>query len=206
MLLKVKINHGDIADADKEPCENVTLTALFKQEDMTAAEHEVHDALKEGVTIMNEVMPTEIVRDSNGRAIALKLADCKFENNVPVLVEGGQEYEVECDLIVSAIGQYGDLEGNEDYDNGRAFIDLDSFYQVPGKAGHFVCGDIVRPHLLTTAIGQASVAAEGIAAYVNQAEKKKRPKVDVHHFNLMDKLNEANLAPTSFADNRSGRR
>ena len=85
-------------------------------------------------------------------------------------------------------------------DNGRSLIDSDSLYQVPGKTGHFVCGDIVRPHLLTTAIGQASVAAETIAAYVNQAQAKKRPKVDVHHFNLLDKLNEAHLSPDSYAD------
>ncbi|MDH5471599.1 MAG: NAD(P)-binding protein [Gammaproteobacteria bacterium] len=195
-----KTIHGDINAADKKPCDSVVLTALFKQEDMTAAEHEVHDALHEGVVIMNEVMPVEIIKDANGRATALKLVDCKFENNAPVAVEGGKEHIVECDMIVSAIGQFGDMEGIEEMDNGRALIDADKFYQVPGKAGHFVCGDIVRPHLLTTAIGQASVAAEAIAAYVNQTEAKKRPKVDVHHFNLMDKLHEANLEPESFAD------
>jgi NADPH-dependent glutamate synthase beta subunit-like oxidoreductase len=195
-----KIKHSDIADADRKPCDNVTLTALFKREEMTAAEHEVNDALKEGVTFINEVMPIEIVRGENGRATALKLADCKWENNAPVCVEGGKEYVVECDMIVSAIGQYGDLEGLEDFDNGRALIDADNFYQVPGKVGHFVCGDIVRPHLLTTAIGQASVAAETIAAYVNQAEKKKRPKVDVHHFNLLSKMEEAHLSPDTYSD------
>ena len=45
MSPKVKTKHGDIKDADKKPCDNVTLTALFKREDMTAAEHEVNDAL-----------------------------------------------------------------------------------------------------------------------------------------------------------------
>ena len=124
-----KTVHGDVKDADKKACDNVTLTALFKREDMTAAEHEVNDALEEGVTIMNEVMPVEIIKDANGRATGLKLADCKFENNVPVLVEGGKEYTVEADLIVSAIGQFGDLDGLEDLDNGRALIDADS---LPG--------------------------------------------------------------------------
>ncbi|MCW9015012.1 MAG: NAD(P)-binding protein [Gammaproteobacteria bacterium] len=195
-----RTSHGEVADADKKPCDSVVLTALFKQEEMTAAEHEVNDALQEGVTFMNEVMPVEIIKDANGRATALKLVDCKFENNAPVAVEGGKEHIVECDMIVSAIGQFGDLEGVEDMDNGRALIDADKFYQVPGKEGHFVCGDIVRPHLLTTAIGQASVAAEAIAAYVNQTAAKKRPKVDVHHFNLLDKLYEANMCPESFED------
>ena len=197
------ITHGDVADSDRKPCDSVVLTALFKQEEMTAAEHEVQDALKEGVVIMNEVMPVEIIKDENGRAKALKLVDCTFENNAPVAVEGGKEHIVECDLIVSAIGQFGDLEGVEDMDNGRALIDADKFYQVPGKAGHFVAGDIVRPHLLTTAIGQGSVVAETIKQYIDHQTFAKRPKVDVHHFDLMQKLEEAHLAPKPYDHNLS---
>ena len=37
----------------------VTLTSLLPRDDMTAAEHEVDDALKEGVTILTGVMPVE---------------------------------------------------------------------------------------------------------------------------------------------------
>jgi NADPH-dependent glutamate synthase beta subunit-like oxidoreductase len=199
-----RTTHGDIADADKKACDSVVLTALFKQEEMTAAEHEVNDALKEGVVIMNEVMPVEIIKDENGRATALKLVDSKFENNAPVAVEGGKEYIIECDLIVSAIGQFGDLEGVEDMDNGRSLIDADKFYQVPGKTGHFVAGDIVRPHLLTTAIGQGSVVAETIKQYIEQKDVKKRPKVDVHHFNMLNKLDETGMTPTSFVDQNLG--
>ena len=190
--------HGDIDASSKKPCDSVVLTALFKQEDMTAAEHEVQDALIEGVNIMNEVMPVEIIKDANGRATALKLVDSKFENNMPVAVEGGKEYIVEADLIVAAIGQTGDMTGVEDFDNGRGLIDADNFYRVPGKEGHFVCGDIVRPHLLTTAIGQASIVADTIEAYINDTKVEKRPKVDVHHFELEDKLEEAGLSATSY--------
>ena len=190
--------HGDIDASSKKPCDNVVLTALFKQEDMTAAEHEVQDALIEGVTIMNEVMPVEIIKDANGRATALKLVDSKFENNVPVAVEGGKEYIVEADLIVAAIGQTGDMTGVEEFDNGRGLIDADNFYRVPGKDGHFVCGDIVRPHLLTTAIGQASIVADTIEAYMSESKLEKRPKVDVHHFQLDEKMVEAGLQTDSY--------
>ena len=190
--------HGDVDDSAKKGCDSVVLTALFKQEDMTAAEHEVQDALIEGVNIMNEVMPVEIIKDANGRATALKLVDSKFENNMPVAVEGGKEYIVEADLIVAAIGQTGDMTGVEDFDNGRGLIDADNYYRVPGKEGHFVCGDIVRPHLLTTAIGQASIVADTIEAYINESKLSKRPKVDVHHFELDNKLEEAGLQAESY--------
>jgi len=193
-----KISHGDVELSEKVACENVTLTALFPRDQMTAAEHEVNDAIQEGVTIMNEVMPVEIVRNDAGRATALKLADCKWENNAPVRIEGGKEYVVEADLIVSAIGQGGDMSGLEDYANERNLIDGDKYYQVPNRPGHFAAGDIIRPHLLTTAIGQASIAAESIEHYLNNEDQKKRPKVDKHHFSLLDKMKEAGLEPEAY--------
>jgi len=193
-----KISHSDVDISEQVGCENVTLTALFARDQMTAAEHEVNDALQEGVTIMNEVMPVEIIRDDAGRATALKLVDSKWENNRPVAVEGGKEYIVEADLIVSAIGQGGDMSGLEDYANERNLIDGDKFYQVPNRPGHFAAGDIIRPHLLTTAIGQASIAAESIEHYLKQEDQKKRPKVDKHHFSLLDKMKEAGLEPEAY--------
>ena len=197
-VVEGRISHKDADVSQRVPCANVTLTALFPRNQMTAAEHEVNDALHEGVTIMNEVMPVEIIRNADGRATALKLVDCKWENNGPVAVEGGKEYVVEADMIVSAIGQGGDMAGLEDYANERNLIDGDKFYQVPNRPGHFAAGDIIRPHLLTTAIGQASIAAESIEHYLKNESQRKRPKVDKHHFSLLDKMKEAGLEPEAY--------
>ncbi len=186
-------SHASHDSSKNVPCDSVTLTALFKKEEMTAAQHEVEDATIEGVNIMNEVMPVEIIRDANGRATGMKFVDSAFENNAPVALEGGKEYIIEADIIVAAIGQGGNLEGLEDFNNGRNLMDADNVYRVPGKENHFVCGDIVRPHLLTTAIGQAYIVSETIENHFNHIELKKRPKVDVHYFNLQDKLDEAGL-------------
>jgi len=175
----------------------VTLTSLFPQANMTAAEHEVHDALHEGVTILDEVMPVEIIMGDDGRATGLKIAKCTLDGGRPVPVEGTEQV-IEADLIVSAIGQGGDLTGLEGMDNGRGLIDADAFYQVPGKESHFVAGDVIRPHLLTTAIGQASIAADSIDEFLNKVEHHKRPKVDVHHFDLGEKLHEAGLDPEEY--------
>ncbi len=147
---------------------DVTLTSLFHRKEMMAAEHEVHDALTEGVTILDGVMPLEVIKGEDGRAKALKVCDCTMDGMKPIPIEG-TERVLEADLIVSAIGQGGDLTGLEDFDNGRGLMNADKFYQVPDKPGHFVAGDIIRPHLLTTAIGQASIAADSIDEYVMQA-------------------------------------
>ncbi|MFT5113517.1 MAG: glutamate synthase (NADPH/NADH) small chain [Parasphingorhabdus sp.] len=176
----------------------VTLTALFEREAMTATEEEVDDALREGVTILNGVMPVDVIKDENGRATAMKLAKCTMDDRgVPSAVEGS-EFIVECDLIVSAIGQGGDLSGLDELNNGRNLINSDKFYQVPDRPGHFVAGDIIRPHLLTTAIGQASIAVDSIIHYLAEKDPQKRPKVDVHHFNLLSKLNESGLNPSEY--------
>jgi NADPH-dependent glutamate synthase beta subunit-like oxidoreductase len=188
----------DAAMAASRSGAEVTLTSLLPRTAMTAAEHEVHDALTEGVTILNGVMPVKVITDDSGRATGLVLAECKMEKDGrPVPIEG-TEQTLEADLIVSAIGQGGNLEGLQQLDNGRGLIDCDSYYQVNDRPGHFAAGDIIRPHLLTTAIGQASVAANTIDLFLRGKNITKRPKVDVHHFNLMDKLEESNLPVTNY--------
>lgn len=187
----------DAAMAAARTGATVTLTSLFARENMTAAEHEVHDALHEGVSIRDGVMPIEVILADDGRAMGLKLAECKLVDNTPVAREG-TEFVLEADLIVSAIGQGGNLAGLEILDNGRGLIDADMNYRVPERPGHFVAGDIIRPHLLTTAIGQASIAAACVDNYLNDLEPGRRPKVDVHHFNLLDKLRETDLGPDDY--------
>ena len=191
------VAHDSAMAAAREGAQ-VTLTSLFPKSEMTAAEHEVQDALREGVAILDGVMPLEVLLAEDGRARGLKMARCTMEEGRPVPTEG-TEFEVAADLIVSAIGQGGDLEGLEELDNGRGLIDATSFFEVADRPGHFVAGDIVRPHLLTTAIGQAAIAAEGIDHYLRDAALRKRPKVDVHHFNLLAKLSEAGLEPEAYA-------
>lgn len=188
----------DVAKLGVREGANVTLTSLFPIENMTAAEHEVQDALREGVDIHGSVMPLEVILNEKGIATGLKMAKCTLDKKgIPSPVEG-TEYLIEADIIVSAIGQYGNLEGLDELNNGRNFIDADPYFQVKGRPGHFVAGDIVRPHLLTTAIGQGAIASDTIDRYLQASELKKRPKVDVHHFNLLSKLNEVDLGPDEF--------
>ncbi|MET0026833.1 MAG: NAD(P)-binding protein [Candidatus Thiodiazotropha sp.] len=201
VVLDTAMNQDDALAGSAQPSA-ATLTSLFKREKMFAAQHEIDDALHEGCTILDGVMPLEVILGADGRATGLKVCDCTMDGMTPVAVEG-TERVLEADLIVSAIGQSADMEGLEAMANARNQIDADKFYQVPGKEGHFVAGDIVRPHLLTTAIGQASIACESIDAYLNKKELAKRPKVDVHHFDLMDKLEETHMVPESF-DNKVG--
>ena len=186
----------DVASSATKLGADVTLISRSPIEKMNAAEHEIRDALREGVKIRGQLTPVEVVLDDAGRAKALKVAELEEDGKT---VKEGSEFDIDADLIVSAIGQSGDMTGMEDMSNDHGFIDADQHYQVPGKPGHFVAGDIVRPHLLTTAIGQASVAVESIDHYFKHEDLRKRPKVDKHHFNLLEKLREQGLEPIPFS-------
>jgi Pyruvate/2-oxoacid:ferredoxin oxidoreductase delta subunit len=164
---------------------------------MTAAERERDDAKREGVDLRGGVLPLEVLLDANGRAIGIKMVECTMDGSTPVPTEG-TEFEIECDLVVSAIGQMGDMEGLEDIDGGNGFIATDPLYQIKGKEKHFAGGDIIRPHLLTTAIGHGRIAADSIDRTLAGNILKKRPKVDVFHFDLLSELQQRDLDPEKY--------
>ena len=177
---------------------DVMLTSMQPIEEMNAARHEIEDAQREGVKIRGNLLPVKVLLDEKtGRAKALRVVEVEWVKGKPV-AKPGTEMDLEADLIVSAIGQTGDLSGMEELDNGKGLIAADKFYQLPNRQGVFACGDIIRPHLLTTVIGQGSIAADSIDRYLGKKDMAKRPKVDVHHFNLLDKLREVNLEPKAF--------
>jgi Pyruvate/2-oxoacid:ferredoxin oxidoreductase delta subunit len=152
---------------------------------------------QEGVKIKPGLLPVEVILGDDGRATGVRVIQTDWSSGKMETV-AGTETELECDLLVSAIGQRGDLAGFEELDSGRGLIDADGFYRVKGHPDLFVGGDIIRPHLLTTAIGQGSIAAEGVDKFLRGQSPAKRPKVDVHQFNLLDKLRETGKAPSEY--------
>jgi len=187
----------DVAGVANREGAEVALLSRHPISDMTAAKHEIDDATREGIEIIDCIDPVSVVMGDNGRAKALRVRKLEWEGHKMTPIEGS-EYDIEADLIVAAIGQTGNLKGMEDFGNDRGLIDADANFQVPNKPGFFVAGDIVQPHLLTTVIGQASVAVESIDHYLKNEKQGKRPKVDVHHFDLLNKLRETHHEPMHF--------
>ncbi len=174
-----------------------TLTSLFPIEEMTAAAREREDAMREGIDIKGGVMPLAVIKNDEGLATALKLCKCTMDGMRPVPVEG-TEFEIECDIIISAIGQFGNFDGIEAMDGGNGFINADGLYSVTDKEKHFAGGDILRPHLLTTAIGHGRIAADSIDHFLSGEKAEKRPKVDVNHFNLLNELHRRGKDPEEY--------
>ena len=188
----------DVATISAKEGAEVTLTSVFNIDKMQANKHEIEQALAEGIHIHGSLMPVGIVRDANGRATALRVQKCeakltggKLELN-PI---EGSEHDIEADLIVSAIGQAVDFTGLEEFNNGKGAVTTDRHYIVAGQQGVFAGGDVIRPHLLTTAIGHGSIAADGIHNYLLGRDLEKRPKIDAHQFDLIRKMAEKGLEP-----------
>ncbi len=183
----------DVAEASVRQGAEVTLTSIFAVDKMQASRHEVEHAQGEGITIRGGMAPVAVVRDASGRATALRVVRCEAKmvgGRLEIKNIEGSEEDIEADLIVSAIGQAVDFTGLEEFNNGKGAINSDKNYQVQGQEGIFVGGDVVRPHLLTTAIGHGAIAADGIDRFLNSEELEKRPKIDVHAFDLKRKMLE----------------
>ena len=188
----------DVASISAKQGADVTLISIFGIDKMAANKHEIEQALAEGISIQGSLMPVGVVK-TNGRATALRVAKCDAKiagGKLDMKKIEGSEFDIEADLIVSAIGQGIDFTGLEEFDTGKGTIVTDKNYQIPGKPGVFAGGDVIKPHLLTTAIGHGSIAADGIDQFLAGHELGKRPKIDAHQFDLMRKLVEKGLPVT----------
>ena len=187
----------DVAEVSAKQGADVTLTSIFNINKMQANKHEIEHALSEGIAIRGGLAPVSVVRDSRGRAQALRVVQCEAKivnGRLEVKNIEGTEEDIPADLIVSAIGQGVDFTGLEEFNNGKGLINADRNYQVQGKPGVFVGGDVVRPHLLTTAIGHGAIAADGIDCFLRDEGLEKRPKIDVHQFDMQRKMIEKGLS------------
>ncbi len=187
----------DVATVSVKQGADVTLTSIFAVEKMQASKHEVEHALSEGIAIRGGYAPVCVVRGDDGRAIALRVIRCEAKvagGKLEIKNIEGTEEDLPADLIVSAIGQAVDFTGLEMFNNGKGAVPADKNYQVQGHAGVFAGGDIIRPHLLTTAIGHGAIAAEGIDRFLAGETQDKRPKIDVHTFDLTRKMIEKGLS------------
>jgi len=190
----------DVATLSARQGAEVTLTSVFAIDKMQASKGEVEHALAEGIAIRGGLAPVAVIRGADGRATALRVVQCEarfVSGRLEIKQVAGTEEDIEADLIVSAIGQAVDFTGLESLNNGKGGITSDKNYQVQGQAGMFVGGDVVRPHLLTTAIGHGAIAADGIDRHLRGEALDKRPKIDVHSFDLTRKMIEKGLKVTS---------
>jgi len=193
----------DAADISRRQGAEVTLTTVY----MMASKQEIEHAQSEGIAIMGGWMPVAVLKGADGRATGLRVKQCEAKmvgGRLDIKPIEGTEKDLPADLIVSAIGQTVDLTGLEVFNNGKGGVSTDKNYALTGKPGVFAGGDVIRPHLLTTAIGHGAIAADGIDQFLAGHEPGRRPKIDVHSFDLMRKYVEKGVKLGEIKDAQTG--
>ena len=190
----------DVASVSAKQGAEVTLTSVFDVDKMQANKHEIEQAQAEGIAIRGGLAPVRVVKDANGRAIALRRRALRGEvRRPPARDQGASKAPRRTSPPTSSSPRSGRRSispGLEEFDIGKGAVAADKNYQIPGKPGTFAGGDVLRPHLLTTAIGHGAIAADGIDRFLRGEDQEKRPKVDVHVFDLKRKMIEKGLAFT----------
>ncbi|TCS73874.1 NADPH-dependent glutamate synthase beta subunit-like oxidoreductase [Sulfuritortus calidifontis] len=174
----------DVATIAARQGVDVVLISRATIDKMAANKHEIEQAQSEGIEIVGGVTPVAVIKGADGRATALRVADFEMVGK-DMKIKEGTERDIPATLIVSAIGQAVDFTGLESYNNNNGLIKTDKNYRFPGKENVFIAGDVIRPHLLTTAIGHARICVDGIDAYLAGEELDRRPKVDVAHWDMV---------------------
>lgn len=174
--------------------ENAKVLIAYRRtrEEMPADDIEIDAVVREGGELQTHVIPVAVVQGADGRATALRVAKVEWVNKKMVIKEGS-EYDIACDLIVAAMGQSVEWDDMTGLKNTKNLANIDKAFQATSTPGVFIGGDVVLPDLLTTAIGHARIAAEGIDDYISGRAVEKRPKVDKNLFDLPRKMAEKGI-------------
>ncbi|MGL1931529.1 MAG: NAD(P)-binding protein [Desulfotalea sp.] len=143
------------------------VTVLYRRTivEMPATEHEVTEALAEGITIRYLIAPVGI-RVKNVRAVAVQCTKMKLgeidksgrRRPIPI---AGTTINISCTTLILAISQRPDWKESERFLSNNGQLKTDQNFSINDSI--YAGGDVITPDRVTTAIGHGRKAAEQIA-------------------------------------------
>jgi len=172
----VVLGDGDVAmDAARLSLRlgaEVELLSAVERDDMNCSAYEYDEAVHEGTKPQFAVSVTEVIRDGENvkgvkcvKMVKKEKGEENWNSPIPFMrykPQAGSEFTVECDMVIASIGQTTDTNGFENIAGDSPFFKVDHNYQVKGKEKVFAGGDIIKIHLITTAVGHGRKAAHAI--------------------------------------------
>ncbi len=156
----------DSARVAKRNGADVTILYRRTRAEMPAWEEEIEEALTEGVDLMELSIPKKVlIKDSRVAGILVQKArlgepDASGRRR-PEPIEGS-EYEIECDMILSAIGEEIDESSLPDIRTSKGNVVIGKDLSTSIK-NYFAGGDIIdQPHTVIDAIASGKKAAIAI--------------------------------------------
>jgi NADPH-dependent glutamate synthase beta subunit-like oxidoreductase len=159
----------DVAAVSRRAGAEVTILYRRTRAEMPAIEHEIEEALEEGINIEFLAAPVKVLRDADGRLAKLTVQRMELGEpddsgrRRPVPIEG-DVYEMEADTLVMAVSQAPDwatLGGGIEVKG--SWLEVDEWGRT-GMEGVWSGGDTLTLGLATISIGQGRKAAECIHA------------------------------------------
>jgi formate dehydrogenase major subunit len=167
------------------------VTCLYRRSraEMPARQTEVDRAEEEGVRLELRVAPVRILSDDAGRVNGIEVIrmtlgepdDSGRPRPVPVV---GSEFTIACDQVITAVGQYPELEGaGEAHGIARTpwhTIAVDDWTLQTKDPGVFAGGDaVLGAQMVIQAVAQGKKAAWSIDAYL-RGEDMERVSEQLH--------------------------
>jgi NADPH-dependent glutamate synthase beta subunit-like oxidoreductase len=152
----------------------VTLVSLESRQEMPADFEEIHEGLREGITIIHRRGPAEVLGE-NGSVQALRTIDCSrvfdAEGRFAPEFVPGSEKEIPCDTVIFAVGQVADLSflGK---DHGlevtpRSTIAVERETLATSRPGVYAGGDVAfGPRIVIEAVADGRRAARAMDSYL----------------------------------------
>ena len=168
--------------------EKVTIAYRRSRSEMPADHEEVEQAEEEDIQFAFLTIPTA-VENTDGRVTGLHCAKAELvkkegsDRMSPVPIEG-QDFVIQADVIISAVGQYVDDSGMKVFEGmnwtRRGTIEVNHASMETSRPGVFAAGDAVSgPATVIEAIGGGKRAAEAIDRYLNHIPQPRMPKIPV---------------------------
>jgi NADH-quinone oxidoreductase subunit F len=170
----VLVGAGNVAIDAARSClrlgAEVTIVYRRDRDEMPANNHEINDAMDEGIRFMFMAAPHRIIGDAKGKVAGLEVRTMRFEGfdtgGRKKPVETGESSVVECSTVILAIGEKVDFEpakeiGLELRKNGAIRAHQPGYTTNLPRV--YAGGDAVTgPATVSEAMGIARHAAEGI--------------------------------------------
>ncbi|MHA1819502.1 MAG: FAD-dependent oxidoreductase [Promethearchaeota archaeon] len=152
---------------------------LEKRHEMPAWEHEIVEAIEEGVDLRPGWGPKEITVDKNGKVKSITFKECVqvFDENHRFSPKYDENNTItfDVDSVIMAVGQSPDSEFLKNVKDMEFFrgkwIIADKTTLQTNHPGVFAGGDIVKPGLLIDAIAAGRRAAAAIDMYLEGTGK-----------------------------------
>jgi len=163
----------DVARSSLRMNKTNSVTVLYRRTraEMPAYEHEIEDAIDEGVEIEYLVNPVRIIPEKNKlhvECVKMELGEPDASGRCrPVPIEGS-EFIMKVDRLIMAIGQQSDVSkefGVELTKRGRVIADEESLQT--SQEGVYAGGDLVSgPASVIEAVQMGRIAAQSIDTYL----------------------------------------